>query len=113
MNKHEQQYQISKHETEDTITADKWIAASGLDASSFSSTHIRLLQAQQKASSILKNHSNLITNLERRTIENFQKQMAHKKTRTKLKPQVANPILCIYNRINRQLFKKQKKIIQE
>jgi hypothetical protein len=52
MNKHEQQYQIQRQETTDTITADKWIASSGLDINIFSSTHIRLLQAQQQASTI-------------------------------------------------------------
>jgi hypothetical protein len=35
MNKHEQQYQIQRQETTDTITADKWIASSGLDINIF------------------------------------------------------------------------------
>jgi hypothetical protein len=112
MNKHEQQYQIHRHETTDTITADKWISASGLDVRTFSSTHIRLLQAQQQASTILKHHLNLLTNSQRRTLEHFQKQMAHKNTRIKLKPQAAIPVLNISSKINRQLFKQHRKTTQ-
>lgn len=110
MNKHEQQHQIRRHETTDTITTDKWIAASGLDVIRFGSTHIRLLQAQQQATTILQNHINLLTNSQRRTLEYFQKQMAHKNTRIKLKPQAAIPVLNISSKINRQLFKQHRKI---
>jgi len=110
MNKHEQQYQIRRQETTDTITADKWIASSGLDIITFGSTHIRLLQAQQQATTILQNHINLLTNSQRRTLEYFQKQMAHKNTRIKLKSQAAIPVLNISSKINRQLFKQHKKI---
>ena len=112
MKKHEQQYQIQRQETTDTITADKWIASSGLDVRTFSSTHIRLLQAQQQASTILKFNQNLLTNSQRRTLEHFQKQMAHKNTRVKLKPQAAIPVLNISAKINRQLFKQHRQITQ-
>lgn len=112
MNKHEQQYQIQRQETTDTITADKWISASGLDVRTFSSTHIRLLQAQQQASTILKHHLNLLTNSQRKTLEHFQKQMAHKNTRVKLKPKAAIPVLNISTKINRQLFKQHRQITQ-
>ena len=110
MNKHEQQYQIRRKETTDTITADKWIAESGLDVITFGSTDIRLLQAQHQATTILQNHINLLTNSQRRTLEYFQKQMAHKNTRIKLKPQAAIPVLNISSKINRQLFKQHRKI---
>lgn len=89
----------------DTLQTDKWLSSNGFDANTFSSTHIKLLQAQQQAHQILNEHQHLLTNEQRRTLENFKTIMAKKRKREKLKPSAAFPILNIASKINRQLFK--------
>ena len=101
MNKHEQQHQISRLETADTNKANNWIAASGLDLRTFSTTNIRLLQAQQQATDLLVNHISLLTKSQIQSLQNFQKRMSHKNTRTKLKPDHAYPVLNIATKIKR------------
>ena len=112
MQKHELQHQIRKYETADTIKANEWLAAAGFNAQTFGTTHIRLLQAQQQAHALLTHHSNLLTQSQRTTLEQFQQAMAHKNTRIKLKPTAANPILNINSNINRQLFKQHRHLAQ-
>ena len=89
----------------DTLQTDKWLSSNGFDVNTFSSTHIKLLQAQQQANLILNEHQHLLTQEQRRTLENFKTIMAHKRKREKLKPSAAFPILNIASKINRQLFK--------
>lgn len=112
MQKHELQHQIRKHETADTIKANDWLADAGLNAQTFDSTHIQLLQAQRQAHALLTQHNNLLTQYQRTTLEQFQQAMAHKNTRIKLKPTAANPILNISSKINRQLFKQHRHLAQ-
>jgi hypothetical protein len=98
-----------KNFMDDGLTAD-WLRDNGIAVQTFGTTHIRLLQAQQQAHALLTQHSNLLTQNQRTTLETFQHQMAHKKTRIKLKPTAANPILNISSKINRQLFKQHKQL---
>jgi len=100
-----------KNLKDDALTAD-WLRDNGLNEKKFSTTHIRLLQAQQQATQILNHHGNLLTNSQRKTLECFQHQMAHKNTRIKLKPTAAFPVLNISTKINRQLFKQHKSLTQ-
>ena len=94
---------------DDGLTAD-WLRDNGIAVQTFGTTHIRLLQAQQQAYALLTQHSNLLTQYQRTTLETFQHQMAHKNTRIKLKPKAANPILNISSKINRQLFKQHRQL---
>jgi hypothetical protein len=104
MNKH-------KNFMDDGLTAD-WLRDNGIAVQSFGITHIRLLQAQQQAHALLSQHSNLLNHTQRTTLENFQQLMAHKRTRDRLKPTAANPILNISSKINRQLFKQHRHFAQ-
>ena len=108
MQKQELQHQIRKHETQDTATTNKWLSANGFNSNTFGSTHIRLLQAQQQAHHILTHHIDYITFPQRDTLEKFMQQMANKRTRSKLKPSAAIPILNISTKVNRHLFKQHK-----
>ena len=94
---------------DDGLTAD-WLRDNGIAVQTFGTTHIRLLQAQQQAHALLTQHSNLLTQSQRTTLETFQHQMAHKNTRIKLKPTAANPVLNISSKINRQLFKQHRQL---
>ena len=96
---------------DDGLTAD-WLRDNGIAVNAFSTTHIKLLQAQQAAHELLTHHSNLLTQAQRTTLENFQQLMAHKRTRDRLKPTAAYPILNISSKINRKLFKHHRQLTQ-
>jgi hypothetical protein len=100
-----------KNFMDDGLTAD-WLRDNGIAVQTFGTTHIRLLQAQQQAHALLTQHSNLLTNSQRTTLENFLQQMSHKNTRSRLKPQAAHPILNISSKLNRQLFKQHRSLTQ-
>jgi hypothetical protein len=84
----------------ETITQN-WIRANGMQVSTFNSTPIKLLQAQQQATNLLRNCTALLTTQQVQTLQNFQKRMSHKNTRSKLKPEHAYPVLNIATKIKR------------
>ena len=84
----------------ETITQN-WIRANGMQVSTFNSTPIKLLQAQQQATNLLLNYTALLTKSQVQTLQNFQKRMSHKNTRTKLKPEHAYPVLNIATKVKR------------
>jgi hypothetical protein len=104
MNKH-------KNFMDDGLTAD-WLRDNGIAVQSFGITHIRLLQAQQQAHALLSQHSNLLTHSQHTTLEHFPLAMSNKRTRNRLKPASANPILNISSKINRQLFNQHRSLAQ-
>jgi acetylornithine/succinyldiaminopimelate/putrescine aminotransferase len=108
----DKQFQINQRSAADTQTANEWLEQTGFNTNTFGTTHIRLLQAQQQAHALLTHHSNLLTHSQRTALENFQKLMAHKHTRNRLKPTAANPILNISSKINRQLFRQHRQLTQ-
>lgn len=93
-----------KNFRDDALAAD-WLRDNGIAVQSFSTTHIKLLQAQQAAHALLTQHLSLLTAAQTKTLKAFQQKMTHKKARAKLKPEHAYPILNISTKINRQLFK--------
>ena len=96
---------------DDGLTAD-WLRDNGIDVQSFGITHIRLLQAQQQAHALLSEHINLLTQSQRNTLEHFQQAMTNTRTRNRLKPASANPVLNISSKIHRQLFKQHRSLTQ-
>jgi hypothetical protein len=107
-----QQFQINLRSDCQTQHTNRWLAEQGLDADTFGTTHIRLLQAQQQAHTLLTHHSRLLKDSQRMTLERFQQQMRRPKTRSRLKPTAANAVLNISTRINRQLFKQHRQLTQ-
>jgi len=112
MNKNEQQYQIRTRERADTADADRWLASQGLSAGSFAGTPTRLLQAQRQAHVLLSQHKELLTQEQRATLEGYQKKMADRKARTRIKPKLVNEVLNIGSKINRQVFKLYKQTLR-
>lgn len=98
-----------KNFKDDALTAD-WLRDNGIAVNSFSTTHVKLLQAQQTAHTLLTQNQNLLTATQIKILKAFQRSMSNKKTRSQLKPEHAYPILNISTKINRQLFKLHKQI---
>lgn len=83
---------------------NKWISDNGMDTKSFNITHPKLLKAQLAANTLLKHHPDLLSQHQTTALKKFASKMAHKNTRSKLKPNSAIPILNISAQINRKLF---------
>ena len=98
-----------KNFKDDALTAD-WLRDNGIAVNSFTNTHVKLLQAQQTAHTLLTQSPNLLTSNQTKILKAFQRKMTNKKARAKLKPEAAYPILNINTKINRQLFKLNKQI---
>jgi hypothetical protein len=98
-----------KNFKDDALAAD-WLRDNGIAVKSFSTTHVKLLQAQKTAHTLLTQNINLLTTNQIRTLKAFQRKMAAKNTRVQLKPEHAYPILNISTKINRQLFALHKQI---
>ena len=98
-----------KNFKDDALTAD-WLRDNGIAVNSFGTTHVKLLQAQQTAHTLLTQNLNLLTSNQVKALKAFQRKMTNKKERAKLKPEAAYPILNISTKINRQLFKLKKQL---
>jgi hypothetical protein len=98
-----------KNFKDDALAAD-WLRDNGIAVKSFSTTHVKLLQAQKTAHTLLTQNINLLTTNQIKTLKAFQRKMAEKNTRVQLKPEHAYPILNISTKINRQLFALHKQI---
>lgn len=98
-----------KNFKDEALTAD-WLRDNGIAVNSFANTHVKLLQAQQSAHTILTLHNDLLTTSQIKTLKSFQRTISNKKARAKLKPEHAYPILNISTKVNRQLFKLHKQL---
>ena len=98
-----------KNFKDDALTAD-WLRDNGIAVNSFANTHVKLLQAQQTAHTLLTQNPNLLTSNQTKTLKAFQHKMADKRARAALKPEAAYPILNINTKISRQLFKLNKQL---
>jgi len=104
------QYEINAKQQQHTQRTDVWLRTQGIDASTIAAIDTMLLKAQQAAHLLLTHHQDLLTAQQRHTLQDFQQQFTHQRTRHKLKPQAAYPILNIQSKINRQLFKQHSQL---
>ena len=98
-----------KNFKDDALTAD-WLRDNGIAVKTFNTTQVKLLQAQQTAHALLTQNIALLTTSQIKTLKAFKRKMANKRTREKLKPDAAYPILNISTKINRQLFTINKQL---
>jgi len=98
-----------KNKQDDALTAD-WLRDNGIATNSFNTTHVKLLQAQQTAHTLLTQNHNLLTSNQIKALKQFQHKMANKRARVKLKPEAAYTVLNISTKINRQLFSLNKQL---
>lgn len=101
-----------KNFKDDALAAD-WLRDNGIVVKAFSTTHIKLLRAQRAAHILLTQHADMLTTSQTKQLKAFQQKMAHTKSREKLKPEAAYPVLNISTKINRQLFKQHRQLTQE
>ena len=113
MSKRHLQYQIQKRERADTANADDWIQQHGLNPNYFQSVDPRLLQAQRVAHTLLTEHAALLNPMQQEVLQTFQKRMACKRSRSRLRPQAANLVLNVGSQINRKIFKQYRSLIKE
>jgi hypothetical protein len=106
------QYEIYKRTSKNTAQSNNWLRKQGLDECTFTDVHIRLLEAQRQAHTLLKKHRMLLSSYQIIVLEKYLQLVTHKRTRNKLKPQAANPVLNISTKINRQLFKQYRQLTQ-
>ena len=92
-----------KNFKDDALTAD-WLRDNGIAIKKFITTDVKLLKAQQTAHTLLTQNITLLTTSQIKKLKAFQRKMANKRTREKLKPEAAYTILNISTKINRQLF---------
>ena len=90
------QHQINRRSKADSQATDNWIQAQGLSTSTFSTTPLRLLQAQHQAQQLITHQ--------------FIRQMSDPKTQRRIKASQANPVLNIASKINRQLFREHRQL---
>ena len=102
------QFEIQRKQIKSKLETEKWLKSTGFNTATFNNINPKLLQAQQTAHILLTKHQNLLTTEQTKTLRNFKRRVGNTKLCTKLKPEVAYPILNIANKINRQLFKHYK-----
>lgn len=98
-----------KNFKDDALAAD-WLRDNGIAVKTFASTHVKLLQAQQTAHTLLSQNTNLLTAHQIKALKAFLRKMSNKTTLAKLKPEAAYSVLNISTKINRQLFKVHKQL---
>ena len=104
------QFEIQRKQITSKMATEKWLKSTGFNTATFNNINPKLLQAQQTAHILLTQHQNLLTTEQINTLRNFKRRVGNTKLCTKLKPEVAYPILNIANKINRQIFKQYKQI---
>ncbi len=104
------QFEIQRKQTKSKLATEKWLKSTGFNTATFNNINPKLLQAQKTAHILLTQYQNLLTNEQTKTLLNFKRRVGHTKLCTKLKPEVAYPILNIAKKINRQLFQQYKQI---
>ena len=104
------QYQIKHKQDKDMLKAERWIKDTGLTVCVFNRLPVQILKAQQVAHVLLTQNLNLLTTEQIKNIRAFQRKVGNTKNHKSLNPTSAYPILNIYNKINRQCFKKYKQL---
>ncbi len=97
-----------KRLTGDDKTA-QWIAANGMSVKDFAAIDISLLQAQKAAHTLLKEHSDWLTDRQRKFLTEFKQRVANKKQRQHISNKHALGILNLAKAANRKNFQKRRK----
>ena len=65
------QYDIQRQQRKDLLATDNWLKSKGLNTCTLTKIPTKLLQAQNKAHTLLTQHSNLLTKEQIKTLRNF------------------------------------------
>lgn len=102
MNKTELQYTIQRQQTRDTQAANNWLKEVGLNADTFATTHVQLLQAQKAAHEAMTAHRQHLTEGDIKKLQAFLRKMQQAHIRKKLPKHAANSIFKICTKAKRQ-----------
>lgn len=103
------QRQFESKAQKDTKQSNDWLKENGINSQTFAFTHVKLIQAQQKAHDLLTNFKGLLTSAQEKKLKDFQIKMNTGYIRKKLKPEAAKAIFVI----NTQVKRKAHKLAQE
>ena len=107
MNKTDLQYAIQHRQSRDTQTANNWLKEVGLNADTFATTHVQLLQAQKAAHEAMTAHRQHLTEGDMKKLQAFLRKMQQAHIRKKLPKQAANSIFKICTNAKRQAHKQK------
>lgn len=99
------QRQLESKAQKDTKQSNDWLKENGINYQIFALTHIKLIQAQQKAHDLLTNFKDLLTLAQEKKLKEFQIKMNTGHIRKKLKPEAAKAIFVISTQIKRKAYK--------
>lgn len=102
------QYDIQRQQRKDLLATDLWLKSKGLNTCTLTKIPTKLLQAQNKAHTLLTQHSNLLTKEQIKTLRNFKRKVTNTQICAKLKPESANAVFKISTQIKRQLHRLNK-----
>lgn len=91
--------------------ANDWLKENGISLKQFNTTPTPLLKAQQTAFNLLKHHMQLLNAAQINTLQVYCNQMHNKAKRQHITKSFAYKVLNIGSKINRQLFKQYKGVI--
>lgn len=90
------------------LTAN-WLKQNGMDEKSFMVIDLPFIQAQQVAFALMKYHAELLDDDQTEFVSSYLEDIKHKAKRKKLTATKAYRVLNIGTKINRQLFKANRK----
>jgi hypothetical protein len=107
MNKTELQHSIQQRQVRETQATNTWLKQNGLNADTFATTHVPLLQAQKAAHEAMTKHRQHLTDKDMKKLQAFERKMRQAHIRKKLPKHAANPIFQICTKAKRQAHKQQ------
>jgi hypothetical protein len=101
---------LNKQHLKDEQIANNWLIDNGITQTLFNKVQVFQLQAYKAATNILKHNVELLKNGEYEQLTSYYNAILNSKQRNSITKRNTYQILNISTRINRQLFKKYRKI---
>ena len=98
-----------KNHKDDALAAD-WLRDNGLDAKTFTNSKLDVVRAQKTAHTLLTQHLPLLSKRQLHALNDFQHAASNKRQRSRITPAFCYCVMNISANINRQLFKKHRKL---
>lgn len=106
------QMAIRRLATQHTQQADAWLSSKGLNAQTLTAESTLVQRAVMAAKTLQREHAVLLKSRDARTLEEFQRAAATKRTRAKLTEGFCLKVLNISTAVNRQLFAAHNKLVK-
>ena len=99
------QFDIQRLERRDNGYTNWWLRQVGINYQYLTIADSRLIHAQNKAHLLLKNHLDLLTESQIKTLKSFKRRMGLGHLRKKLRPEAANAVFKINTKIQRLIHR--------